>query len=293
MKSVIIIENAVEFLSCPYDDASLELGSEELSCNACNSKFKILDGNTIDLTPKDKKKMDMSKTPKEYYDAYANQTEDTSGNISEEIYQKLELDTRLQGYLLENQKEMLKVINSGVLCDVGAGVGDHSIAFSRKSSLVFHCDLDMKVIMLAKKKANQLGLKNIVYVRSDYLSLPFKKNSLPQVVCTGAIGRWGSTHDSLLVEQIAKIVKKDGKTIMDFMAKERKGIPDDEFKKNRLSKKDIESLLQKFDLEISNVKGIGYLPSSIKVSSSMYKLGNAFSKIALAPSRWLVTAKLS
>lgn len=78
---------------------------------------------------------------------------------------------------------------------------------------------------------------------------------------------------------------------MDFMAKERKGIPEDKFKKNRLSKKEISTLLKKSNLEISNVKGIGYMPSSIKSSKNVYKIGNVFSKW-LGPSRWLITANV-
>jgi len=284
------IEKAVSFLACPHDDGNLELNNEELSCSICSSKFRILDNNTIDLTPKNKKNMDISKVSEHYISDYTNITKENSEDISEERIQAFELDSRLQGYLLENQKEMLRIIDNRVLCDVGAGVGDHSIEFSKKSSLVFHCDLDMQVIGIAKKRSKQLGLNNIMFIRSDYFSLPFKKNSLPQVVCTGAMGRWGNTHDSLQVEQIAKILKKDGKAVIDFMAKERKGLPKDEFKKNRLSKKEISSLLKKFNLEISNVKGIGYMPSSMKVSRSTYKIGNLLSKMVLGPSRWLITA---
>ncbi len=289
---MIDIEKAISFLACPHDGGNLELYNEELSCSICSSKFRILDGNTVNLTPKNKK-MISSQTSQHYMNDYMNKTETTSENISDQRVQAFELDSRLQGYLLENQKEILRVMDNDVICDIGAGVGDHSIEFSKKSSLVFHCDLDIQIIGIAKKKAKQLGLNNIMFVRSDYLSLPFKKNSLPQVVCTGVMGRWGNIHDSLLVEQIAKILKKDGKAVMDFMAKERKRVPEDEFKENRLSKKEIKLLLQKFNLETSNFKGIGYLPSSIKVSRFMYKIGNNFSKIVLDPSRWLITAKLS
>jgi ubiquinone/menaquinone biosynthesis C-methylase UbiE len=287
---MVELEKAVSFLACPNDEGNLNLSNGLLTCNTCGSEFKILENDIVDLVPKTQINLDASKTPEGYLKDYTNLAKENHEEISKESYQALELDTRLQGYLLENQQEMLKIIDNNVLCDVGAGVGDHSLEFSKKSPLVFHCDLDMRIIKIAKKKAKQMDLDNILFVRSDYLSLPFKKNSLPQVVCTGAMGRWGIVHDSLLVAQISKVIKKDGKVIMDFMAKERKGIPDDEFKKNRISKKEISSLLKKFNLQISNVKGIGYMPSSIKASNNVYKIGNVFSKMALGPSRWLVTA---
>lgn len=172
---MIDIEKAVSFLACPNDEGNLNLSNDLLTCNTCGDKFKILDDDTIDLTPKHKLNWISLKPLEGYLKDYTNLTKERSEDISEESYQALELDTRLQGYLLENQKEMLRIIDNNVLCDVGAGVGDHSLEFSKKSSLVFHCDLDMGIIKIAKKKAKDLGLDNILFVRSDYLTLPFKK----------------------------------------------------------------------------------------------------------------------
>ena len=47
-----LIKIALPYLACPNDENNLEYSESNLFCNECNSEYKILDNNFLELLPK-------------------------------------------------------------------------------------------------------------------------------------------------------------------------------------------------------------------------------------------------
>ena len=64
-----LIDSALPFLACPNDGNNLEHFKSDLFCNECDSEYKILDNNFLELLPK-KSFEPKSKATKKMYSKY-------------------------------------------------------------------------------------------------------------------------------------------------------------------------------------------------------------------------------
>lgn len=282
-----ISEELFSYIACPNDGEDLVLENNLIHCNLCKSNFKILKNDIFELVSKESFKMNSQSTRTSYEKYYSDLRRLGHPEIEKMRLWGLESKSPFVKSMIEKIK---KLVNNMIVFDIGAGVGNYSIPLSNSAKLVFHCDLDLESINVAREKANQLSIDNIIFVRCDYLSLPFKNNSISCMTCIDVLER-GREHDLKLLEQISSKTKDNGLAILDFHAKERTTISKAPDWDRRYSKEEISQILPKFNLELSKIYGMGYIPQNLGFSDVLYKAGNSLSKKFLPPARWLTTSK--
>ena len=279
----------LSFLVCPNDGQELSSSQNHLSCNLCKTTFTFLNENTIELVSRDSYKIQTNDTNTSYSKYYSDLRNVGHPEIEKMRLWGLESES---GFVKSMIDEIKKSTKNKIVCDIGAGVGNYSINIAENAEFVFHCDLDIEAIDAARKRAYQNGIKNILFVRCDYLSLPFKKNSLSCITCIDVLER-GREHDSKLLDEILDKTIKDGLIITDYHSKERVKLNQASDWDRRYSKLEIKNLLTKLHLEILDIKGMGNSPSAGTISKSKYSIINPFFSLFMPPARWLVFSKKS
>ena len=124
-------------------------------------------------------------------------------------------------HLRERQaREVLGLLRGGqagipeTFCDLSAGAGHCTFEAAKEYPLVFHCDLSADSIAYASAKAGRLGIANIVFVRSDYLQLPFR-NTIQHLTCLDTLIR-GSWHEMQLLTSLCQALAPGGRAAVDF-----------------------------------------------------------------------------
>ena len=282
-----LIKIALHYLACPNDGKNLEYSNSNLFCNDCNSEFKILDNNLLEILPKASFEPESNATKKMYSKYYSDLSHLGHSTEDSKRLWGLASNSIPEGFFEKSRDTILKFIDKELVCDVGAGIGDYSLSFAKESQIIFHCDLDFEAINFSRKQAKERNLENILFIRCDYMFLPFKNASLPCITCIDVLER-GEEHDNKLMEQISLKIKTKGVCIADFHSKERTKLTRVQDFGDRYSKNDIKSFFSKHDLKISKTIGIGFLPQLRNMSTGIYKIGTNIGKMFLPPARWLV-----
>jgi SAM-dependent methyltransferase len=102
----------------------------------------------------------------------------------------------------------------GVLCDVSAGAGLYTLAYSQHFDVVLHCDLSLSSLKYVSKKARTLRATNLVPIRADYFCPPFQ-GSLDVILCLDSLIR-GKDHEMRLLRAIKQALAVDGIAVVDF-----------------------------------------------------------------------------
>ena len=113
-------------------------------------------------------------------------------------------NSKLYKYLISlvNNKKPLSVL------DLGCGVGNSTepiLKLINKSSKVFGCDPDVKMLSEGRKSAKKHGLP-IVYVQGSAEKIPFEKQFF-DIVFSGAAFHWFATVKAM--KEIKSVLKKD------------------------------------------------------------------------------------
>lgn len=292
-----LLNRVLKYFACPNDGSELKSLSHALICKTCNEKFKIINENTFDLVSKNSPIIELDSSTDWYRNFYSYVKKTGSGDSSSSSQYTPFLKVKRLGYITQSLKIIQKFTKNQIVYDMGAGRGDYSLALANQASLVFHCDLDLKAINTARKEANNLGLKNIIFVRCDYFHLPFHSNSIPFLTCFGSLLR-GKDHDEKVLEQFLRTVKKDGMLFVDFVGKERTKITHAKFHELKYTKNELSELFDRFNLKIIKIQGLSYIiiPTVLehlirKLPFSIYNIFDSFSKLFFPPARWFVISK--
>jgi SAM-dependent methyltransferase len=103
---------------------------------------------------------------------------------------------------------------SSVLCDISGGAGYYTLKYARHFRMVLHCDLSMASLSYVHRKATELGLTNIYFLRIDYFNPPFLA-SLPGLICIDTLIR-GPAHERLVLRQLTRSLIASGQAVVDF-----------------------------------------------------------------------------
>lgn len=283
-----VLDLALQFLACPNCSGALYHSHDALACKSCKSEFKILNENTIELVAQESFRFKTTETT-EAYSEYSDLR-----NIGHPINEKMRLwgwesKYGISGFVTKLRNTIIHMIQNEIICDIGAGVGNYSLHFAKKAKLVFHCDLDLEAINVASQEAKKQNLKNILFIRCDYLHLPFRSNSLSCITSIDVLEK-GREHDTKLIEEISGKTIVGGLVIVDFHSKERTKLTRAP-KTDRYSKSEIIDLLNNYNLRVLTIKGIGYLPTVRNFSVAAYNIGNLICRLFFPPARLLVTAR--
>jgi len=146
-----------------------------------------------------------------------------------------------------------------VLVDVPGGAGFYTIALAPYFRYVLHCDLSVSNLTYASGVSQQLGITNIIFLRVDYLALPFER-SVTHLLCLDSLIR-GERHDLHLLRQIAGSLDSSGSAVVDFHnwwhnPLRRLGLLPDNFHSNRsYSRHEVKALLQAAHLDTKLYQG--------------------------------------
>lgn len=282
------IDFSLTFLACPNCLQSLTNNKKILHCISCKSDFQILDENIINLVGNNS--FDFKTTiSSKIYSEYSHLR-----NLGHPIVEKtrlwgLESKFGISGFVSTLRNKILSLLDDEIICDIGAGVGNYSLFFAKQAKLVFHCDLDLEVLLAAAKEAKKQKINNILFIRCDYLYLPFRPNSLHCITSIDVLEK-GYEHDSKLIEQISKKLIPNGKYIIDFHSKERTKLTKAPIT-DRYSKDELTALLISNNLSIIEIFGMGYLPTIRNFSRFFYSICNTLCKLFFPPARWLVIGR--
>jgi SAM-dependent methyltransferase len=211
------------------------------------------------------------------------------------------LSTAPKGYKAFVKKER-KVIEEylgeslkGTFCDVSGGAGNYSLHFSRKASLVVHCDLDVNSIEYAYERMRRCGLRDVLLVRCDYLQMPFESNVFDSIICIDTLER-GLPHERRLLTEMMRCLKPCGKLVVDFHGRSRvpSFLVSESVRKGVVSydRREIEEMLSELALDYK-IKPIGYAPNQVPLETGYTFLDRILWLFFIPPSRWIVFGEKS
>ncbi len=105
-------------------------------------------------------------------------------------------------YVLRN----LKSPANSILLDVGCGLGEHAIDISKKVNKVIATDISHSMVHIAKGKGNN---RNIGYLTSNAIELPFKSNTFDVVYSMGLL------HHLVTESNCINYLRESGRVIKD------------------------------------------------------------------------------
>ena len=281
-----LIESSLPFIACPNDGSSLKISEKTLICSNCNSSFEILDDNIIELLPSKSFDIEIkNKTAKVYEEYYSDLK-----NIGHSRDPNKRLWHAPTGFVNSHRTEVLHHLNGEIISEIGAGIGLYSIPMAKHAKLVFHCDLDKEAIFTAQKEAKNQNLSNILFIISNYFSLPFKSNSIHTISCLDVLLR-GYEHDKKVLEQISSKIQSSGMVLIDFHSKERSKINKNLDLDGCYSQNQISSFLHEFGLVTEQIIGVGFAPTYENLPSSIYKIIDKICQFLFPPARWIVKAQ--
>lgn len=210
-----------DLLCCPDDAESLRYASGELLCRHCARRFPIHEENLLEILPRSPYELPAS-VSREYREGYIEAFEQAYQNSETSVAWGAE-ETAPRSWALKRRRQVdfvRRLVTEGgtpgesVLCDMAAGAGYYTLAYTPLFRRVLHCDLSVNNLNYAWRKARALGIQNIVFIRADYFAPPFRR-SLDRVLCLDTLIR-GEAHDSLLLTVISRSLKPSGCAVVDF-----------------------------------------------------------------------------
>jgi len=216
------LRQIARYLCCPDDRVSLVPAPGGLDCPRCGRSFALQPQNVIELLPLKPASIAPADVSPRYLEGYLH-----------EFAKPLELREDAQAWgapeglppkavhLRKRQaREVLHLLQGGqsdipeAFCDLSAGAGHCTFEAAKEYPLVFHCDLSADSIAYASTKADRLGVANIVFVRSDYLQLPFW-NAMQHLICLDTLIR-GAWHEVQLLTSLRLALAPGGRAAVDF-----------------------------------------------------------------------------
>lgn len=289
-------DELLKFLRCPDDLAALQRHGAYLQCTCCKRKFNIFSENTIELLPKTAYCISVSER---YREIYCNLLKtEFSWNKSAKGWGDLEmLVPGVKEYVKQLNRTVSELLGSnlrGAICDISGGAGNYSLQLSEKAQLIFHLDLDPNSINSAFFKSKIRQKENAVFLRADYLQLPFANECLDGIVCLGHTLSHGFHHEHRVICEIVRCLKTGGTAIVDFSNYGRL------WKLSALKNssgctytpRQLAQLLSDFSNISYKVIGDGYVPVSLAVNEKVFNLLDRLFKIwFFPPSTWVVHIK--
>jgi SAM-dependent methyltransferase len=215
------LESIVHLLSCPDDGSCLRRTGDGLHCHECGRQFPMVAENFVELLPIRPASLTLSSN-EEYRRTYLQLFSELIGEDSTAMAWGAE-ESGPRSWIRKRQRQVQAVLflvtagadpSRSVLCDFAAGAGYYTFTYAPYFRCVLHCDLSLANLNYCRQRARSRNVSNIMFVRMDYFSPPFR-NSLERLICFDTIIR-GEEHDRLLLHNLVRSMRPDGKAIIDF-----------------------------------------------------------------------------
>lgn len=273
------------YFRCPDDGGRLQTDRETLRCDHCGREFPRRGVRVLELT---------ALTPRAVNSAVQSAYETIHAMA-------LTLDGHPPGWgdlasanpgkraFVKHERaaiaDLLGAKVQGVVTDVSGGVGNYSSFLAGRAQTAIHCELHVPSLVQASREHAQL--QNLFFARSDYLALPLANGSVDGAICTDTLIR-GVEHERALLAEIHRVLKPDGRAVVDFQHHRFKRIQ----KRSPLAKcyelDDFLRLVMESGFVVERVQGIGYVPTRAVPWEWAYVLLDKLFKLFVSPSRYLL-----
>lgn len=284
-----ILSQYVDILRCPDDYGEISHRGNVFQCTTCKRIFPTYSHNVIELMPKKPYPLrPKNKVEQKYWEAYQNllrEQVDFSLRAKGWGYMPI-LSCGLQSFIKREREKIKEYIGENIdemVCDVCGGAGSYSLEFAKTAKLVVHCDIDVESIVGTFNEAKNNQLNNILFVRSDYLQLPFATGAFDSVICIDALER-GFVHELRLLQEVIRCLKVSGKFAVDFHGKRK-------IKNHDICEYNEQQVLEFIETNIHrySIAPLGYVPAPLVFSELVYTPFDRLFKMFFAPQRFLVT----
>lgn len=125
---------------------------------------------------------------------------------------KLDSDKVLEELLKKAKINKNHIKNKNVL-DMGCGSGRFTIALAKqKTKFTYGVDLGDEGLKIGKLLAKNNNIKNIKFLKSNVLNLPFKNSSFDFIFCKGVLHHTGNTFKGL--KELHRVLKPGGRAFI-------------------------------------------------------------------------------
>jgi SAM-dependent methyltransferase len=212
------IQRILDYLCCPDDRSKLHAQDELVVCSKCGRQFNVTRGSTVDILPYAPTQLLRTRN-RAYVEAYLNLFNKplSSGENGVPWGADEKSTSAWAEKRMRQVRHVLPIVlrNRGkTLCDLSVGAGRYTLEYAKYFDLVVQCDLSPESVSYVSRKAEVLGLSNVVSLRTDYLQLPFDR-SLDVVLCLDSL-EGGEEHEHLLLHSIQSSLAPGGIAIIDF-----------------------------------------------------------------------------
>jgi SAM-dependent methyltransferase len=206
---------------CPDDGARLHTLAAGFACGECGRSFPVHASGLVELLPSNARVLDgevSSSYMKEYLSEFHRRfiwDESALAWGAPEISTRAWVEKRHRQvqFMLTLLRDRAERRNC-MVCDISAGPGYYTFACAPYFDRVVHCDLAVNSLNYAMRKAKKNGITNVIFLRTDYFSPPFRK-SMDLLLCFDTLIR-GEAHEVGLLEAIVRSLASRGEAIVDF-----------------------------------------------------------------------------
>lgn len=173
---------------------------------------------------------------------------------------------------------LLKLKKGEKILDAGCGIGFYPLYLSTKSYSCYGFDISLNNIKKAKRLAESLKLKDIVFKEGNIYKIPFKKKLFDKIVCSEVLEH--IKNDKEAIKELARVLKNDGSLVTTFPSiskhnKEIFGQIDFEHARLGYSKDDIKNLFENNGFVIKKIYGYFYFFGRISWKINRYLLSRS------------------
>ncbi|HEX7017935.1 MAG TPA: class I SAM-dependent methyltransferase [Patescibacteria group bacterium] len=205
------------YFNCPDCHNQLNSKRQIVVCSNCKRKI-YFEENFVDLLPLKPLPITCPFSTKAY--AYYCQQFLIPANSQWSQPTAFNAETHSSAYraFIDAEYQLLRQLlpdNRQVAVDISGGAGTYSRSLTTDFNLVFHCDISIESLRYAQKKANKMKIHNCVFIRADYLRLPFKPKVLDFCLSTDSFIYYGPKWDIFTLRQLKAALSTNGKIFFD------------------------------------------------------------------------------
>jgi hypothetical protein len=274
------------FFRCPDDGGQLRADESFLECGQCGKTFTRKAPRVFDLNAATPKAVE-STAQSGYESIHA--VPFSLADVSGVGWGDLQIATAGTRAFVKHERQFISALLGrnafGFMVDVSGGVGNYSGFLAEKARTVVHCELHVPSLLHAWREHK--SKPNMIFIRSDYLALGIADGIADAVVCTDTLVR-GEKHERALLVEILRILKPDGRAVVDFQYHRFQRIQ----KRSPLVKCcDLENFLRlvsESGLAVTGIHGIGYVPARLVPAEWTYHFLDWLIRPFVQPSRFLL-----
>jgi len=159
----------------------------------------------------------MSKEPKEQHWTYDERTAPGVDHGDPEVAEKYD---EMHGTMVDQAEyaraavDRLNLSEDDVLVDFGAGTGTLAIEAAARCGIVFAVDISAAMLDQAKKKAENAGIRNIVFREGGFLTYKHDRERPDAIVSLGALHHLPDFWKAVALKRIYDLLKPGGRFLL-------------------------------------------------------------------------------